>query len=372
MNESADKAKLRIVEVTRAMYESGEAFAGWGGNPEFGRIGGSFGELLRTSPVRAQDPADPLLLTALLDDTPVGFVCTFNGLLHADGNDIDTLWCSGLQVLPEHRNTGAGLMLLLRLRAKNLASGAVGISQIALPIYRQLGWQDITADRYLLVKRSAPILRRWLAGKWLLGAAALIADLGLLVHRSLVRLALGIRSAGYRVEAVDELPAELDSQLRDADGGLRTHRSVDWVNWAMRSGPQRNRRQLYLVKAADDRPVGYFMTGLLHHEEADGGRIRDITLASLRDWMSFGNSDLDETGVLLLGLQTLLGAKADAIELCVPEQDSGRSLRRLGLLQKGALHMVMRFPPNTPGLPDGELSGDNFRFRPADGDGFVN
>ena len=114
------------------------------------------------------------------------------------------------------------------------------------------------------------------------------------------------------------------------------------------------------------------MTGLLHHEEADGGRIRDIRLASVRDWMSFDDSKLDDSAVLLLALKKLLDADADAVELCVPEPKSGQTLRRLGLLRKGALHMVIRFPADTPGIEGLEMNASNFWFRPADGDGFVN
>jgi hypothetical protein len=247
----------------------------------------------------------------------------------------------------------------------------VGVSQAALPIYRQLGWHDLAADRHLLVRRSAPILRGLLRTPWLSLPASWLADTVLGLQRLALTAWLKFRFRGFRAEEVAELPVELDRSIRALHRPVKCHRSTTWVNWAMRTGPQRNGRRLYVVRDRDDNAAGYFMTGILDHDEADGGRIRDIRLASVRDWMSF-DARLGETGALLLGLRELLGTDADAIELCVPEAESGAALRRLGLLRKGALHMVLRLPPGTPGIEGLDIDAQNVWFRPADGDGFIN
>ncbi|MBT8423041.1 MAG: GNAT family N-acetyltransferase, partial [Gammaproteobacteria bacterium] len=239
MNDSAaDKPKLQIAAVTRADYKSGTAFADWQSDTGFAQIGGEFADLLMSSPVREQHDDDPLVLAAMLGNQPIGYINTFNGRLQADEAPIDILWCSGLSVLSEHRSTGAGLMLLLRLRSHPLPSGAVGVSQVALPIYKQLGWHDITADRHLLIMRSAPVLSRWIKNAFLLRLASTVTNAGLWLYRSVLRTVLNIRLSGLLIEEVSALPSDLDPLVRGLDRPLKTHRSVEWVNWAMRTGPK--------------------------------------------------------------------------------------------------------------------------------------
>ena len=346
MTDTPDKPQLRMVEVTRAEYESGRAFDGWQGDPGFGRIGGSFGDLLTSVPGHARRDDDLLLLAALLEDSPIGCMHTFNGKVHIGNETVNMLWCSGLVVKPEHRSTGAGLMILLRMRARPVASGGVRVSQMALPIYKQLGWHHLTASRYLLVKRSAPILQRWISHPVLLRVAAALVNLGLGLHRLLLGILFRAKLSAYRTEHVAQLPDEIDPQIRGLQRPAKCHRSTEWINWAVSTGPRDNQRKLWLVKAHDNRPVGYFMTGQMHYEEADQGRIKNIRLASVLDWMSF-DAETDDTVVLLAALQQLLGTDADAIELCVPETASAQALQRLGLIRKGELNMVIRFAPGT-------------------------
>ncbi len=371
MSAAPEKPQLRMVEVTRADYESGQAFEGWQGDPGFGRIGGSFGELLTSVPGHPRRDDDLLLLAALLEDRPIGCMHTFNGKVHVGDQTINMLWCSGLVVKPEHRSTGAGLMILLRMRARPVASGGVRVSQMALPIYKQLGWQHLTAARFLLVKRSAPILQRWISNPLLRQPAAALVNLGMGLHRLLLGMVLRIKLSGWSSAPVEQLPQELDAQIRGLRRPAKCHRSTEWLNWAASTGPMDNQRRLWLVKSRTGKPVGYFMTGQMHYAEADQGRIKDITLASVLDWMSFDN-DVDDTIILLSALQQLLRADVDAVELCVPETGSGRALRRLGLLCRGELNMVIRFAPGTPDVEALQMDGDNFWFRPADADGFVN
>ncbi len=371
MTDTPEKPQLRMVEITRAEYESGQAFDGWQGDPGFGRIGGEFGELLTSVPGHAKSADDLLLLAALLEDRPIGCMHTFNGKVHVGDATVNMLWCSGLVVKPEHRSTGAGLMILLRMRSRPIASGGVRVSQMALPIYKQLGWHHITASRYLLVKRSAPILQRWIRNPGLLKTFAALVNLGLGLHRLLLGVLLRVRLSAFSSEIVARLPDEIDAQIRGLQRPAKCHRSTEWINWAVSTGPKDNQRQLSLVKARDGRPVGYFMTGQMHYEEADQGRIKNIRLASVLDWMSF-DPEAEDIDILLVALQQLLGADADAIELCVPETAAGQTLKRLGLLCKGELNLVIRFAPGTPGIDALQLDGDHFWFRPADADGFVN
>lgn len=372
MTKAPDKAGLRIVDVTRGLYESGNAFDGWAGDPEFGRIGGSFGAMQLASPVGQQGTDTLLLISAQLGNQPIGHMHFISGLLHAGDREIPVLWGSGLVVLPEHRSTGAGLMILLRLRAKAIASGAVGVSKLALPIYSQLGWLHLEAERHLLIRRSAPILQRWIRKPVLLRLASWLVDLPLALQRLILTAAIRLRLRRFRVEVTARMPEELDAQISRLEKPLKCHRSARWLNWALNSGPQQNNRRLHLIRNDDGRVLGYFMTSLMHHDEADGGNIRNIRLASAKDWMSFDEKELDDAGVLMLALKTLLNMQADAIEICVPERDTGQTLRRLGMLRKGALHAAIRLPPDLKALQEELSNSGQFWFRPADGDGFLN
>jgi len=365
---------LSVIKVTRGMLRLPEHLKSPVERHPYAGVGGPYKEMLTTSAWGpSNDDQEPALLLAALGDEPIGRISLFSGRVHVDGRSVPMLWCSGLDVPKEHRQTGAGLMLLLAVRALPVPVGVVGVSRQALDLYVKLGWKHMTATRYVLLLRSRPIIEARFGagprGRLLQGAV----DAVLRLHQTALRGAFLWRARALTVELRDELPATLDPLIETvSSAGLRCHRSTRWVNWCMRTGPKDNQRRLYLVSERSGAPLGYFVSSTGTHQEAGGRQLAGLRLASLRDWVSFDPERLPDELLISVAVRTMMNGAAEAVEICVPEPGVGDKLRRLGMFARGALHFLVRAPTGT--LPDPASDGADLDWwwRPADGDGFVN
>ena len=366
------KPALKVLAVTRGMLLGREAFTAVAARHPYAGVGGDYRELLTTSALGALDDDEPALLLAALGDLPIGRISLFNGLAHAGGRPIPMIWCSGLDVQDQYRQTGAGLLLLLRLRAMNVPIGVVGVSRRALDIYTKLGWRDMAATRYIFLLRSGPIMSVRL-GAGLISRMLEAGIDGLLrLHRIAFSGLCLWRLRNLRVERCDAMPADLDQLIQNGAGvGPRCHRSARWVNWCMTTGPKENQRSLHLVKSRSGEALGYFVHSLLTHSDSEEN-VRSFTglrLASLRDWMSFDQKRLPDSLLIAAAVKSMMQRNADAIEVCVPEHDVAVRLRWIGMHPRGKLHFLFRAPPGVWQSAAGE---NDWWWRPADGDGFIN
>jgi hypothetical protein len=86
--------------------------------------------------------------------------------------------------------------------------------------------------------------------------------------------------------------------------------------------------------------------------------------------MIFQPSSVGIEQIILLATRELVGAGADAVEVCTDDPAARGTLRLLGFRQVGAMHIMVRAGPATP------LARSEFRdpaawwIRPGDGDNF--
>lgn len=359
---------MKTVVITKRMYQSGSAYEGWSEANGFGKVGGPYADLLCS----ACDDDDPISIVSLAGQTPVGQINLIKGAVVLKGERIAVHWGSGFVVPAEHRSTGAGLAIMAKMRALSPGSGAVSISQQALPLYHKLGWIDLTAQRYLLPVRPSTFLRHKLGRSGWVGALGMAADSLAAVYRAGVRAALAVSRPRVCVELADP--------ERDIDPGwfkghttrpYSTERSADWLRRVLTMGPMDNARQLFVVRSPSGVVLGYFVTTVALREGVGNGRFGDLQVASLRDWVSFEPERLPDDALLRLGMAELLRRSCDVIELCIPNGQPSQLPRRLGMVKMGELHFALRMAPRA-GLEAADLAkSDRWWFRPGDGDAFL-
>ncbi|MCA9297112.1 MAG: hypothetical protein KC983_11360, partial [Phycisphaerales bacterium] len=204
--------------------------------------------------------------------------------------------------------------------------------------------------------------------------ASTCADLGLAGQRMLLGAYMRRRTGHLRIETVDEAPREIDALLAQRNGRVVSHRSSTWMNWLLRiADPAEQREQrLCLVRAHDGHLVGAFMIRRRFHDTASSDGFRNVMLGSLKDHAVFDADQVDVLGLTMLALRELIAWGVDAAEVCATNDQDSRALRRLGLAQRGELHLVCHANPESPLYGNAFAERSAWWITPAEGDNFFN
>jgi hypothetical protein len=334
-----------------------------------GCISPEFRDVLLSNPTDGDDQ-QPVQILGVEEGKVIAQMNLVCGQICVEGQQLRILWGSGYNVPAEHRPTGIGAMILLRMHRLPYAVGGVGASQMAAPLFRKLNWIDFVAPRFLLLRRMRPVLEAYLGAGLLTTIGSIVGDLALRVLGFGVAMMTKFVTRGLRIERIERMPESLEPCLQRIDKPAYCHRSTAWLNWVILATPGGN-PLLYLVKDRRGVPVGYFLITHHYHEHGGGGRWKNFVLGSVKDWMTFNPRTVTETQLVLLAVSQLMRRKLDAIDVCVAEPEVGNVLRRCGLREIGGMHFTFRPLPNTVLAQAKYHNIGAWRFRPVDGDYFM-
>jgi hypothetical protein len=353
--------------VTRAELRDPNYHTAWSWPEGIPPIGGANRDFMLGHPF-ARGEGDPMQILALTGKQIVGRVDLLNGRLQIEDHAVDVLWASGLAVPERFRQTGAGLMLMLRMAGVHHTICIVGVSRQVAPIYDKLRWTTFPMTRYLLLRKSRPVLGM-LIGERAAQVARPVVDSMLSLHGGLVRAFTELRARDLAVERCERLPDALDARLQAPRAAVSCSRSTQYVNWLL--AHRTDSPRLCTVHDREGRTLGYFIVTSRFHESASDGKFRNVTLGSVKEWLVLEPERLGELELLLLATRELCSdARLDAIEICLPDDALGAALRRLGFVAKGELKLLFKAGPKSPLAQAKYQQRKLWWFRPADGDGF--
>jgi GNAT superfamily N-acetyltransferase len=359
---------MKIIPITKRMFVHDRGHADWAGDGAVGAIGGPYADML----CAFADDDDPISLVAMAGGRAVGRINLLKSAVILKGERIDVFWGSGFVVPPEQRATGAGLALMARMRSIAPGTGAVSVSQMALPLYQKLGWIGLSAPRYVLPATLSNLLRHRFGPGGLVRAGGWMIDRGIAVYRAIWRTVLGVMLRGYTVSEITRYDETEHGPFGPyTSQPYATERSSAWLNRIMSEGPQENNRRLFVVRNRQRKVVGYFITTVAMRHAVDEGRYGDLEVATLRDWVSFDPAEAPEADILALGLRELLKVRCDVVEISLPPTQSARLLRMMGMLRKGELSFMVRLAPATQARFPDLSDPSKWWFRPGDGDAFL-
>jgi hypothetical protein len=321
---------------------------------------------------RRGDDDEPIQLIGTLGDRVIGRMDVVVGGAHTTTRPVRIAWGSGFHVPEEHRSTLMGVTLLLTMQRLFEAVGAAGPSQLAYPLYKGLRYHDVAMPRYVLLRHSRPVIERFVGPRRGTGAAAVLADLGLIPLRGAVAAWTAVRTRGLRTERTDTVTPELESRMALGPGVLLSfERSKAWLDWVLTHRfheGQRHRRELHLVRDAAGAVVAYFLVKARHYPRASHHGFPNLYLGSLHDWWVFDEGAVELSQLLLLAVRAVAPWGVHALEVCLPPDAQSLSLRRYGLVRVGEMHVVVRGEPGSP-LADAGLADPRvWRVRPGEGD----
>jgi hypothetical protein len=314
---------------------------------------------------------DPVQLLALVGDRIIGRMDLIPGRLLAAGRPCPVLWGSNLSVARDYRETGAGLILILRWQSMSPTVACCGVSHRLVEIYDRLQWLTFAMPRWVMLLRSRPLVQRYLR----LGAPSVLAaapvDAALrLYNGARWRAARGL-TAGLTCREERALPADLDPALRMPGATLASHRSREWIEWLLSNSLVReevNRRRLFLVHNLRGEVVAYFVVKERRHPVLSRHRFRDVRLGSLVDWFIFEPARVTVSQIIALAIREMRHFELDAIEICTTHGRAGVLASSLGLHQVGHLRFVLHASSASPLQRFDYTNRALWRITPAESD----
>lgn len=331
------------------------------------------------NPCRAAGPAgadEPVSIIGLRGGAKlvVGRIDLVCGLLEVHGQPVPVYWGSNWYVPPEHRSSLVGVTLLLKMQGLHHTIGAHGPSQQALPVYEKMKFFGLPMTRWILLRRSRAVVERYVGRGPGARVVAPLADGGLLVQRTALGALRLARTSGARATIESRVPPGLAERLAaPCDRPVRAHRSGAYLDWLLANSFQddaRARSALVVLTMPDGVVAGYALLKVRFYPTATHRGFRDLLLGSLQDWGIFEPRAVAMLDIVLLAVRELGRMGVDAVEACLPADETPGAMRALGFVRVGAMTSVLRASAASP-LHDPALQRpEAWRLRPADGDNF--
>lgn len=369
--DAVKKEPVRIEVITQAMLRAGPH--AWSDPAGISTLTPEKRQTLLDNPMVTDDQS-PVQLLGVRGGEVIGRLDLLHGRIRVDGEEVPIAWGSEWYVPAEHRSSLVGVSLILKQSQIAPNIGANGISQVAVEVYKKLKWIDLPMPRWILLRRSRSVVERY-AGKGPHSTiAAVLIDIGLWFHKGLLKLLWGGLARRWKQERVDRFPADLEPLLAKAQdpAPVSCHRSASWLNWLMSHSfktDSRNANLMHLVRASDGRCVGYTVSKVRFFNVATHRGFKDVLLGAVQEFAAFDPA-ITEAELVKLAVLALDRHGVDAIEVCLDDAQIGQSLKKIGFMRVGSMHMMFKGSNKSP-LSRPELcQPSSWRTRPIDGDNF--
>jgi len=315
---------------------------------------------------------DPVQLVGLQGNRVIGSSCVISGRMVVESQEHPFLWCSNLFVDPAARRTMIALKIVKALQELSPTVAVCGTSHAAYALYKAFGWIDFAMPRYILLRRSRPVLERRIGEGMLSRCLRIPVDSGLRMfnHRLLrprSRLEWNVSRA-----VPQELAERLDGRP-DEKPNTFLKRGAETVQWQLNGGiPGTPGDCNFLVTIyAAGTLAGYAAAKVKFFPVASAQGYRNLRLGSLYDWCILDREKLSFRDLVACASRELVERGADAVELCATDTQEEAILRSMWLPRMGENHLMWRTEKG--GTLDHERyrNRERWHIRPGDDDLFI-
>ena len=264
--------------------------------------------------------------------------------IYANGQIISCGTGSSLETAENYRHLGIGVDVMM-FAAKNdeyplyLVSG---ISEMALPLYKKLGYYVLAFPRIMQLRN----VRCLLESKGLRGNVLYLFSILINIPLSLIYKILSGESKRllklYQVEKVTKIPEWVDDiVLNDGHKYMEAH-DHKWLQWNLDCnfrGLPRDIQSFYIIKKGNE-PIGFFMTKERFREKA-GGALKNVHIGSIVEWGSKDEKKLGESEIYKMALTTF-SADVDIIEAATADNDTVKKMKMCGFIPHGFAHIGLK------------------------------
>lgn len=271
-------------------------------------------------------------ILALDGNVVVGATNPFSGRLLINDEVVPCQNGSYLFSHEDYRKDNVGGELLYRILTlhptKN--SFAVGMSQMAIPLYRVLKSVIFEFPRLIYLRKSRSVLHSILKTDIkIITPLIWIADVILWCHRLFIKLHNIFRYNGFIVEEVNDCPDDVVKiVMEDTHPFMELHDKA-WFDWSLRysiSEDERTLRRLYVIKKKGKIEAFFFLKQEFF-EKASSRGFKNVYLGSIMEWGVSNESRLSEKDIVLMSLNCF-DCNIDGIQYATTEHKIAKQLKK--------------------------------------------
>lgn len=303
----------------------------------------------------------------------VGGVNCFTTRLFVDGIVSEIQSGSHLYVDEEYRKLDVGADLFMNFTFMHPSQCCLtgGISQMALKMYKALGYAVFEFPRLIYLRKSRCVIQAvFKSESLLLWPIIKLVDLCLFIHRGLVSLLTINLRRRYKVQEESIIPKEVESIAMDDGARYMEVHDKKWFEWALKysfTDDPRNQKQLYTVKR-NGQIEGFFLVKMEFFEQASSRGFKNVYLGSIMEWGISKESVLKVSDLYLLALK-FFPNNCDGIQVASSNSKTMKRLKRYLFVGVGQSNMAAKIG----GKKLKEYSDiSQWRIRLAAGDTIVN
>lgn len=290
-----------------------------------------------------KDEKSTLLYLSRVDGEIGGIIMLFPCKMSIGDKLIYVQEGSTLEVAEQFRHHALGIDLMLYPLSVKDANVVLlsGISEMALPIYKKIGYKVLEFPRAMQLRKS----RSLLCSKGLKGAPlsflSLFIDIGLNIHRKILSLLIYRLEKRFEVQQVVTVPDWVDDILKNDNHQFKEYHDKAWLEWNLNHnlhGRKHDVQRFYSI-SYKGKPMGFFMIKERYREVA-AGTLKDLIIGSIVEWGSFDESILTESDIYILASRCF-GSSVSIVEYATSNQKTIKIMKRHAFIPHGFAHIIV-------------------------------
>lgn len=290
-----------------------------------------------------RDETFPLLYLSRVDGQVGGILMLFPCAILVNGERVEVLEGSTLEVAEKFRHLAIGVDIMLYPLNCGLREVILyaGISEMALPIYKKMGFKVLEYPRAMQLRNS----RSLLAAKGLTGLSlnslTLIFNSFLHIWRTLSIFSSYKLEHKYIVKELSFIPEWVDDIVKNDKHKYMELHNKQWFEWNLYNnlhGRPRDEQRFYAVFDKEN-PIGFFMIKERYREIA-GGKLKKVVVGSLVEWGSLDEKRLNESDIYIMASKHF-SDDVDIVEYATSNLQTIKRMKKYGFIPHGYAHIIV-------------------------------
>ena len=290
-----------------------------------------------------RDESSPLLYLSRVDGQVGGILMLFPCEMLAGDKIVEVQEGSTLEVAERFRHLAIGVDIMFYPLTCGLRDVILyaGISEMALPIYKKMGFKVLEYPRVMQLRNSRSLLMSKGLTGFPLYCLTFLSNSFLRVWRSLSKLVSCKLGRKYEIREMSIIPEWVDDILRkDTHKYMELH-NKKWFEWNLHNRLNNNSRnvQRFFAIFDNNNPIGFFMIKERYRAIA-GGKLKDVVVGSIVEWGSFDEKRLDESDIYMMASK-VFPDDVDIVEYATSDYRTIRRLKMCGFIPHGFAHIIV-------------------------------
>lgn len=275
----------------------------------------------------------------------VGCVNTFTGRMTIDGEVYSAQNASYLYSHEDYRKENVGGDIFLKMSRLHPLKNYyfVGISQMAIGLYRALKYTVFEYPRMIYLRKSRSVVQSVLKTENCMTYPLIwLVDFGLWLHRGLLKAWTCLTLGNYKVEECNYVPDDVERIIMEDEHPFAEYHNKEWIEWNLKYKMTEKDipRRLFVIKK-NNIIEAFFITKEEFFESASSRGFKNITLGSVMEWGISKKSTLTEADIYLISLGKF-GKRIDGVQVASTDENTLRKLRKLFFVGAGNANFAIK------------------------------